>query len=45
MLEAIRAKDVELAHAHMRQFKDDFMQFLRENYTTHVFLGSQVAAE
>ncbi len=49
MLEAIRAKDVEradeLAHAHTRQFQDNFIRFLRENYTTDVSLGSRDAAE
>jgi len=43
MLEAIRAKDVqradELAHAHTRQFRDNFIDFLRENYVTDVVLG------
>lgn len=40
MLEAIRAKDVdladELAHAHTRQFQDNFINFMRENYTNNV---------
>ena len=49
MLEAIKAKDVEradeLAHAHTRQFQDNFIAFLRENYTTDVSLGSRAAAE
>ncbi|NTE68252.1 GntR family transcriptional regulator [Agrobacterium tumefaciens] len=49
MLEAIRAKDVgradDLAHAHTRQFQDNFIRFLRENYTTDVSLGSRIAAE
>ena len=49
MLEAIRAKDVqradELAHAHTRQFRDNFIDFMRENYTTDVALGLTLAAE
>ena len=40
MLEAIRVRDVEradeLAHAHTRQFQDNFIDFMRENYTTDV---------
>jgi DNA-binding GntR family transcriptional regulator len=42
MLAAIRAKDVEradeLAHAHTRQFQDNFIEFLKENYTTQIEL-------
>ncbi|MGR3199614.1 MAG: GntR family transcriptional regulator [Paracoccus sp. (in: a-proteobacteria)] len=38
MLEAIRAKDIEradaLAHAHTRQFRDNFFDFMKENYAT-----------
>ena len=49
MLEAIRAKNVdladELAHAHTRQFQHNFINFMRENYTTDVSLGRKVAAE
>jgi DNA-binding GntR family transcriptional regulator len=49
MLEAIKAKDVEradeLAHAHTRQFQDNFINFMRENYTTDVTLGSLQAAQ
>jgi DNA-binding GntR family transcriptional regulator len=49
MLEAIRDKNVdladELAHAHTRQFQDNFINFMRENYTTDVPLGSARAAE
>lgn len=49
MLEAIRAKDVEradeLAHAHTRQFRDNFIDFMRENYTTDIALGLTRAAE
>lgn len=49
MLNAIRDKNVELAdelaHAHTRQFQDNFINFMRENYTTDVALGPQRAAE
>nr|WP_210334818.1 GntR family transcriptional regulator [Mesorhizobium mediterraneum] len=49
MLEAIKSKDVELAdelaHAHTRQFQDNFINFMRENYTTDVTLGSLQAAQ
>ena len=49
MLEAIRAKDVEraddLAHAHTRQFQNNFIEFMRENYTTDVTLRPLSAAE
>lgn len=49
MLEAIRARDIEradeLAHAHTRQFQDNFIAFLRENYTTDVSFGPLAAAE
>lgn len=49
MLEAIKAKDAdradELAHAHTRQFRDNFIDFMRENYTTDVALGYTRAAE
>lgn len=37
MLEAIRARDVEradfLAHAHTRQFRDNFIDFMKENHS------------
>ncbi|MCF6101362.1 GntR family transcriptional regulator [Mesorhizobium muleiense] len=40
MLEAVREKDVEkadlLAHDHTRQFRDNFINFMKENYTTDV---------
>lgn len=43
MLAAIEAKDVaradELAHAHTRQFRDNFIDFMKENYTTKIALG------
>ncbi|WFU11788.1 GntR family transcriptional regulator (plasmid) [Rhizobium sp. CB3090] len=49
MLEAIRAKDIEradeLAHAHTRQFQSNFVNFMRENYTTDVTLTPLNAAE
>lgn len=43
--EAIRAKNVELADAHTRQFQDNFIAFLRENYTTDVSFGPPAATE
>ncbi|UCI34645.1 GntR family transcriptional regulator [Mesorhizobium sp. B4-1-4] len=49
MLEAIREKNADraddLAHAHTRQFQANFINFLRENYTTDVALGPLKAAE
>ncbi|TPI28262.1 GntR family transcriptional regulator [Mesorhizobium sp. B3-2-1] len=49
MLDAIREKNVdladELAHAHTRQFQANFINFMRENYTTDVTLGPLVAAK
>jgi hypothetical protein len=49
MFEAIRDRNIdladELAHAHTRQFQDNFINFMRENYTTDVTLGPQRAAE
>ena len=49
MLEAIHSKNVaradELAHAHIRQFQDNFTAFLRENYTTDVSFGPLAAGE
>jgi DNA-binding GntR family transcriptional regulator len=49
MFEAIRDRNIdladELAHAHTRQFQDNFINFMRENYTTDVTLGSRRAAE
>jgi len=46
MLEAIKARDVEradkLAHDHTRQFRDSFIEFMKENYTTDVSLGSSL---
>ncbi|MQB40586.1 GntR family transcriptional regulator [Rhizobium sp. ICMP 5592] len=49
MLDAIKAKNVdladELAHAHTRQFQDNFINFMRENYTTDVTLDPLRAAQ
>jgi DNA-binding GntR family transcriptional regulator len=49
MLEAIRDRNVdladELAHADTWQFQDNFINFMRENYTTDVTLGPLRAAE
>lgn len=46
MVEAIRLRDVakadELAHAHTRQFRDNFIEFMRDNYTTDVALSSKL---
>lgn len=43
MLEAVRARDVELAdqlaHAHTRQFRDNFVQFLNANYLNKASLA------
>ena len=42
MLEAIRNRDAlradQLAHAHTRQFRDNFIEFLKENYSQGVSL-------
>jgi len=49
MLAAIRDRDVErvdkLAHDHTRQFRDSFIAFMKENYTTDLSLGRTSAAE
>lgn len=49
MLDAIREGNVdladELAHAHTRQFQDNFISFMRENYTADVALGPLKAAQ
>jgi DNA-binding GntR family transcriptional regulator len=49
MLAAIKAKDVEradrLAHDHTRQFRDNFISFMQENYTTDVALGETRVAQ
>ena len=43
MLNAIRDNEVEradkLAHAHTRQFRDQFIEFMKENYVTNVSLA------
>jgi DNA-binding GntR family transcriptional regulator len=48
MLAAIAARNVEradgLAHAHTRQFQENFFQFMRENYTGPVKLDSLLGA-
>ena len=47
MLDAIRDRDVAradaLAHAHTRQFRDNFISFMRENYSKDVPLGGPAA--
>ena len=47
MLAAIKAKDVEradkLAHDHTRQFRDSFIEFMKENYATDITLGQSAA--
>jgi DNA-binding GntR family transcriptional regulator len=49
MIAAIKAKDVEradaLAHAHTRQFRDNFIDFMKENYASDIALGRPRAAE
>ncbi len=48
MLEAIRDRNVEradsLAHAHTRQFRDNFLDFLKENHARDVSLDPPFAA-
>jgi DNA-binding GntR family transcriptional regulator len=48
MLAAIKARDVDradrLAHDHTRQFRDNFIRFMKENYTTDVTLAPMAAA-
>ncbi len=48
MIDAIRARDAEradrLAHAHSRQFRDNFLDFLRANYTASIDLAAGVPA-
>jgi DNA-binding GntR family transcriptional regulator len=43
MIAAIKAKDVDradaLAHAHTRQFRDNFIEFMKENYVGEIALG------
>lgn len=47
MIAAIAAKDVAradaLAHAHTRQFRDNFIDFMKENYATEIDLGHAAA--
>lgn len=47
MIDAIRSKDVqradELAHAHTRQFRDNFIDFMKENYTTEIPLEMKLS--
>jgi DNA-binding GntR family transcriptional regulator len=49
MLAAIKDRNVELAdrlaHDHTRQFRDNFINFMKENYTTDVALGQTRAAQ
>ena len=44
MIEAIEARDVEradeLAHAHTRQFRDNFINFMKENYADNFVIKS-----
>jgi DNA-binding GntR family transcriptional regulator len=48
MLDAIRNRDVDradqLAHAHTRQFQDNFFRFMQENYTTGMDLSRSPAS-
>lgn len=43
ILEAIRVQGVELAdqqlQQHTRQFRDNFIRFMKENYTSDINLG------
>ncbi|MBK8771184.1 MAG: GntR family transcriptional regulator [Rhizobiales bacterium] len=45
MIEAIRARDVSLAdrlaHAHSRQFRDNFLEFLKANYSAPIDFGAE----
>jgi DNA-binding GntR family transcriptional regulator len=47
MIAAIAAKDAgradALAHAHTRQFRDNFIDFMKENYATDIDLGHAAA--
>ena len=49
LLAAIKAKDVEradkLAHDHTRQFRDNFIEFMKENYATDMALGQTHATQ
>ncbi len=48
MIAAIRARDADradqLAHAHTRQFRDQFLAYLRQNYSAAVNLGIPASA-
>jgi DNA-binding GntR family transcriptional regulator len=47
MVQAIRARDADradaLAHAHTRQFRDSFIDFMKENYASAMSLASAAA--
>ena len=49
MLESIRDRDVEradtLAHAHTRQFRDNFIDFMKENHSRAISLRTPVARD
>jgi len=49
MIAAIKAKDADradaLAHAHTRQFRDSFVEFMKSNYAADIALGVTRAAE
>jgi DNA-binding GntR family transcriptional regulator len=49
MIAAIEAKDADradaLAHAHTRQFRDSFIDFMKANYASDIALGISRAAE
>lgn len=49
MIAAIKARNVEradrLAHDHTRQFRDNFIEFMKENYANDIALGRPRAAE
>jgi DNA-binding GntR family transcriptional regulator len=49
MIAAIKARDVnradQLAHVHTRQFRDNFIDFMKENYASDIALGRPRAAE
>ncbi len=49
MIAAIKAKDADradaLAHAHTRQFRDSFIDFMKSNYASEIALGITRAAE
>jgi DNA-binding GntR family transcriptional regulator len=49
MIAAIKAQDADradaLAHAHTRQFRDSFVEFMKANYGADIALGTTRAAE